>query len=195
MGTIARAFATYADIEALPQNMVGEIIDGVLHAQARPDRQHGIASNSLGNELTSPFQKGRGGPGGWVFIDEPELHFGMQVLVPDLASWKRERATFSPDESKTQIAPDWVCEVLSPSTAKLDRGRKSNLYALAGIGFYWILDPANRTIEASRLAEGRWLLVGSAGTGEMVSLEPFDAISFPFDDLFPLDPPTAQEQP
>ncbi len=118
----------------------------------------------------------------------------MQVVVPDLAGWKRERATFDLDEAKTYVAPDWVCEVLSPSTARLDRGQKSNIYALAGIGHYWILDPANRTLEASRLVNGKWLLIGSAGTGEAVSLEPFEAISFPFDDLFPLDPPIPQEQ-
>jgi Uma2 family endonuclease len=189
MSEPARKLATYADLEALPASMVGEIIDGALRAQPRPARRHGIVSNALADELTSPFQKGRGGPGGWIFIDEPELHFGMQVVVPDLAGWRRERATFDLDEAKTFIAPDWVCEVLSPSTARFDRGRKSQIYALAGIGHYWILDPTNRTLEALRLCDGGWLQIGSAGSGDRVSLEPFDAIAFPFDDLFPLDPP------
>ncbi len=194
MADEARRLATVQDIDALPEHLVGEIINGILHTQSRPTRRHGIASIRLGSELDTPFGAGRGGPGGWVFIDEPQLHFGMQVVVPDLAGWKRERATFDLDEAKTYIAPDWVCEVLSPSTARLDRGQKSNIYALAGVGYYWILDPANRTLESRRLVDGKWLLIGSAGTGEAVSLEPFEAISFPFDDLFPLDPPIPQEQ-
>jgi Uma2 family endonuclease len=192
MADPARKKATYADIEALPPNMVGEIIDGVLHTQARPARRHGIASNSLADELTSPFQKGRGGPGGWIFIDEPQLHFGIQVVVPDLAAWRLERARFDLNEARTHIAPDWVCEVLSPSTARFDRGQKSNIYALAGISHYWIVDLTNKTLEAYRLTDGKWLQVGSAGSGELVSLEPFDAIAFSFDDLFPLDPPTQE---
>jgi Uma2 family endonuclease len=195
MSDPAQRKATYADLMALPPNMVGEIIDGVLHAQSRPTRRHGLASVRLSSELDLPFGVGRGGPGGWVFVDEPELHFGLQIVVPDLAGWKRERATFDLDEAKTFIGPDWVCEVLSPSTARFDRGQKSNIYALAGISYYWILDPSNRTLEAFRLAGERWATVGSAGTSDMVSLEPFDAIAFPFNDLFPLDPPLPQEQP
>jgi Uma2 family endonuclease len=194
MSDPARRKATYADIEALPPNMVGEIIDGVLNAQPRPRYRHGIAANALGDELTSPFQKGRGGSGGWVFIEEPELHLGIQALVPDVSGWRRENATFDLDAASNSVRPDCVCEVLSPSNARIDRGQKSNIYALAGVGHYWILDPSNRTLEAFRLVDGKWQLTGSAGAGEQVSLEPFDAISFPFDDLFPLDPPTQTEQ-
>jgi Uma2 family endonuclease len=192
MADPARKKATYADIEALPPNMVGEIIDGVLHTQARPRSRHGIAAHQLGFELESPFGRGRGGPGGWIFIKEPELSIGIQLIVPDIAGWRRERATFGLDDAKLAVIPDWVCEILSPSTARFDRGQKSNIYALAGVGHYWIVDPANKTVEAFRLTGGKWLQVGSAGSGETVALEPFDAVAFPFDALFPLDPPTQE---
>jgi Uma2 family endonuclease len=189
MGAPFKKPATYADLEALPEHLVGEIIDGALHAQARPRLRHGAASVRLGSELDFPFGRGRGGPGGWVFIAEPQLHLGLQILVPDLAGWRRERAVFDLDDAKVSIAADWICEVISPSTAQLDRGRKSKIYALAGIGYYWVLDPANRTLEAYRRNDFEWTLMGSAGHGENVSFEPFEAISFAFDDLFPLDPP------
>ncbi|WP_375457855.1 Uma2 family endonuclease [uncultured Enterovirga sp.] len=121
--------ATYADIEALPEHLVGEIIDGMLETYPRPRPRHGAAASALSYELTGPFQRGRGGPGGWVFIVEPELHLGHQVVVPDLAGWRRERLTELPDTAYLETAPDWVCEVLSPSTARVDRGAKRRIYA------------------------------------------------------------------
>jgi Uma2 family endonuclease len=192
MGAPFKKPATYADLEALPENLVGEMIDGVLHAQARPRMRHGTALLRLGSELDFPFGRGRGGPGGWVFAAEPELHLGFQVLVPDIAGWRRENALFDPSDVKITAKPDWVCEVISPSTAQLDRGRKAKIYALAGIEHYWMLDPANRTLEAYRRNDLEWSLMGSAGQGDLVSFAPFDAISFAFDDLFPLDPPNSE---
>src|SRR6476646_4505786 len=107
---------TYADIEALPPNQVGEIVRGVLYANPRPASPHAAAASAVGEELGPPFKRGRGGPGGWVILDEPELHLGEDVLVPDLAGWRRERMPELPRAAFFTLAPDWACEVLSPST-------------------------------------------------------------------------------
>jgi Uma2 family endonuclease len=109
--------ATYADLEALPANQIGEIVRGVLYANPRPATLHARASSSLGGELYGPFDRGRGGPGGWIFLDEPELHFGEDVVVPDLAGWRRERLPELPQTTFLTLPPDWLCEVLSASTA------------------------------------------------------------------------------
>jgi Uma2 family endonuclease len=120
--------ATYADLLALPENVVGEIVDGELIVSPRPAPAHAIATSSLGGEIMRPFGRGRGGPGGWLIVDEPELHLGEQVLVPDLAGWLRERMPRLPETAWFELRPDWVCEVLSPSTAILDRTRKQEIY-------------------------------------------------------------------
>lgn len=181
--------ATYADLEAVPDHLVAEIIDGVLETHPRPRPRHGAATAGLAGELTGPFQRGRGGPGGWVFIDEPELHLGQQVVVPDLAGWRRERLTELPETAYLEIAPDWVCEVLSPSTARLDRGAKRRIYAEAGVGHLWLLDPAAGELEAFELSGSKWLLLATIQRGEAVRVAPFEALSFPLDDLFPFDTP------
>ncbi|MCL2777658.1 MAG: Uma2 family endonuclease, partial [Polyangiaceae bacterium] len=99
--------ATYADLEALPPNMVGEILHGVLYAFPRPASRHARATSILGGELIAPFDRGKGGPGGWILLDEPELHFGADVLVPDIAGWRRERMPEMPDAPWFALAPDW----------------------------------------------------------------------------------------
>jgi Uma2 family endonuclease len=179
--------ASYDDLKALPENVVGEIIHGVLEAHPRPAPRHGIAANSLGDELTSPFQKGRGGPGGWIFIDEPELHLGEDILVPDLAGWRRETLPELPKTAWIETRPDCVCEVLSPSTAQLDRGAKRQIYAREGVGHLWLLDPVEKYLEVFSLTAGLWLLMITVGDGEEVSAPPFEAISFPLSNLFPYD--------
>ncbi len=189
MTNLARKRATYADLEAAPPHLVAELINGALEAHPRPLSRHSVAANSLGDELTSPFQKGRGGPGGWIFMVEPELHLGADVLVPDLAGWRRERLPSLPDKAGLTIAPDWLCEILSPSTARLDRGPKMQIYARHGVAFLWLLDPATHVLESYQLADGKWVLQGTATGSDDVRLPPFDAISFPLSELFPLDPP------
>ncbi|MFY2557100.1 Uma2 family endonuclease [Corallococcus terminator] len=147
--------ATYADLEALPETVVGELIDGVLHVSPRPAPRHTLAASRLGSELGGPFDRGRGGPGGWFILDEPELHLsGGNVLVPDLAGWRRERMPELPQKVGFTVVPDWVCEVLSPSTSRLDRSLKLPLYAREGVRHVWIIDPIARTLEVHRL-EGR----------------------------------------
>ena len=177
--------ATYRDVLEAPRHMVAEIVAGALHLQPRPAGRHTLAGSSLGVAIGSPFQWGRGGPGGWWILDEPELHFGEDILVPDLAGWRRERMPTVPDEAWFTLAPDWVCEILSPSTRKFDLEEKRPIYARQGIGHLWLVDPSARTLEAFALHEGAWSPTGSASDAEPVSFPPFDAITFPLDALWP----------
>jgi Uma2 family endonuclease len=186
--------ATYADLEAVPPNMVAEILGGELVTHPRPRPRHGIAANSLGYELTGPFQKGAGGgPGGWIFITEPELHLGDHVVVPDLAAWRRERLPTMLDEVGITIAPDWVCEVLSPSTAIHDRTIKFEIYYDFGVGHLWYLDPEYKTLEVFGRGDEHWQALKTFGGHDEVRAEPFDAISFSLGVLWPYDlPPPAE---
>jgi hypothetical protein len=168
--------ASYQQILALPEHVVGEIVDGELHVSPRPASPHAFTNSGLSYELMGPFQRGRGGPGGWWLLTEPELHFGAQVVVPDLAGWRRERMPQVPEVAFFELAPDWVCEVASPSTAKLDRTKKTRVYARAGVGHLWIVDPLARTLEVFRLERGRWSLVAAHADEETVRAEPFDAV-------------------
>lgn len=184
--------ATYADLEAVPPHLVAEIVDGVLETHPRPSPQHATAANLLGYEVTGPFQRGRGGPGGWVFMTEPELHLGADVVVPDIAGWRRERLS-EPSKAYIETAPDWVCDILSPSTERLDRGPKRRIYAEAGVAHLWLLDPRARVLEAFALVAGQWLLLATVEPGEEVRVAPFDAIGFALDALFPFDEPVQQK--
>ena len=177
--------ATYRDVLDAPPHMVAEIVRGALHMQPRPAFRHAIAGSSLGMEIGGPFQRGRGGPGGWWIVDEPELHFGEDILVPDLADWRRERMPEPPDEAYLTLAPDWVCEVLSPSTRKLDLEGKRPVYAREGVRHLWFVDPAARTLQAFALKGGAWTPAGAARDDEPVSLPPFEAVTFPLNALWP----------
>lgn len=181
--------ATYADLEAVPPHFVAEIIDGELVTHPRPSPRHGTTATSLADELTGPFQKARGGPGGWVFVVEPEVKFGDDILVPDIVGWRRERLPGYPDKNYFTIAPDWVCEVLSGSTEKRDRTLKMRIYADAGIPHLWLIDPRLQILETFENNAGRWTKIGDYNSDDEVRAPPFDAISFPLADLWPLDPP------
>lgn len=135
-----------------------------------------MVASTLGNDIGTPFQRGRGGPGGWWILDEPELHLLGHVLVPDLAGWRRARMPTVPDVAWFERAPDWVCEVLSPSTARLERVEKLPIYAGAGVGFVWLVDPDACTLEICRRDGEHWLLVGSHGDDARVRAVPFEAI-------------------
>ncbi|WP_026381572.1 Uma2 family endonuclease [Afifella pfennigii] len=188
MAEPAKRGATYADLEAVPPHLVGEIIDGELVTHPRPAPKHGAASSALGMKLAE-FQMGGGGPGGWLFIDEPELHLGSDVVVPDIAGWRRERLTALPDTPYMETAPDWVCEVISPSTEAYDRGPKRRIYARAGIAHLWLLDPRLKLLETFALTGGNWTLLGDFSGEDAVSAPPFDAITFSLGVLWPLDAP------
>ena len=168
--------ATYDDLVKLPDNLVAEIVDGELHASPRPALPHADAGSALGGVLMPAFGWGRGGPGGWWIVDEPELHLGTDVLVPDLAGWRRVRVPRRPDTPYVAIPPDWTCEILSPSTIQIDRVRKLGIYAREGVGHAWLVDPLARTLEVLQLVAGRWVLVGSYAGNEVVRAEPFAEI-------------------
>jgi len=168
--------ATYADVLAAPEHMVAQLIRGELVFEPRPGGRHVAAASALGEELGPPFKRGRGGPGGWLILDEPELHLAEDVLVPDLAGWRRERLPRVPDEPFFTLAPDWVCEVLSPSTAGIDRVRKLPIYARAQVGHAWLVDPIARTLEIfERQGERRVLAAAHQGIAPVRAI-PFDAI-------------------
>ena len=168
--------ATYDDVLNAPENMVAEILDGELILSPRPAPRHAVASSALVGFLHPAFDRGRGGPGGWWILGEPELHFGEQVLVPDLAGWRRERMAALPDEAFFSLAPDWVCEVLSPSTERIDRSRKLGTYAGAKVAHAWLVNPVERTLEVLRLRDGAWTIIGVLTGLEAVRAEPFDAV-------------------
>lgn len=180
----ARKPATYADIEALPPNMVGQIVDGALYAEPRPGIPHARAMSSLGGSLDGPFDKGRGGPGGWILLDEPELHLGLDVLVPDLAGWHRERMPELPATPYLTVAPDWVCEGISPSTARVDRGPKLRLYARQRVLHVWFVDPLPKTLEVLRLDGDTYRILDTFGGDDVVRAEPFEAIALSLADLW-----------
>ena len=177
--------ATYQDVLDAPAHRVAEIVDGTLHTHPRPGGPHIVASSRLGVELGGPFDRGRGGPGGWWIMDEPELHLGEDVLVPDLAGWRRERMPDMPDTAYFTLAPDWVCEVLSPSTRRLDLQGKRPVYAREEVRHLWLVDPTDRTLEAFELREGEWVLIATATDDDPISIRPFDATTFSLGDLWP----------
>lgn len=193
MAEPAKRNATYEDLRAVPPHLVGEIVYGNLVTQPRPAAAHILSATSLSEELVGPFQKGRGGgPGGWIFGEEPELHLGPHVVVPDLAGWRRERMAHLPSTAYIEIAPDWVCELLSPSTVAHDRSAKRRIYGTYGVKHLWFLDPVVRLIEVFALRNDQWVLVDTF-VGEMsVCAPPFEAISFSLAALWPLDPAPEQ---
>jgi Uma2 family endonuclease len=175
--------ATYEDLVKVPENKVAEIVDGELYVSPRPAAPHTLVASVLGVELGGPFHQGRGGPGGWWIADEPELHLGEDIVVPDLAGWKRQRMPEFPKTAFFTLAPDWVCEILSPSTERLDRARKLGVYARERVGNAWLVNPETRTLEVYRRSEDRWLLLATHASDALVRAEPFDAIEL---DLLPL---------
>jgi Uma2 family endonuclease len=176
--------ATYEDVLAAPPNVVAELIHGTLVTSPRPAGPHTLAASTLGMDLGGPFQRGRGGPGGWWILDEPELHLGPDVLVPDLAGWRRERMPRVPEEPYFELAPDWLCEVLSPSTEARDRTDKLPIYGAAGVQWVWLLNPALRTLEVLGRTEGRWALHGTYRGDVAVRAEPFTAVELALSDLW-----------
>lgn len=169
----------YEAIEALPEGMVGEIMNGQLYTQPRPSGPHALTVSNLAADLIAPFGRGRGGPGGWWIIFEPEVHLkrDVEVVVPDMAGWKRERMPRIPNDQRFDVVPDWVCEVLSPSTASRDRELKMPLYASYGVQHAWLIDPTARILEAYELRTGSWTPVATFQEGQKICAPPFEALS------------------
>lgn len=176
--------ATYQDLFSLPDHVIGEILNGQLVTQPRPGPRHVLATSVLGDELVGPYHRGHGGPGGWWILDEPEIHLAADVLVPDLAGWRRERLPALPDEAYFTLTPDWVCEVLSPGTARTDRVVKMPIYARYGVVWLWLLDPDQRTLEVFRLHEGHWLMEAAWQEVDEVAAPPFGELRFSLADLW-----------
>ncbi len=180
----ARRLATFDDLLRVPDGTNGEILAGELVLSPRPAPRLSFAHASLLDEVVGPFQKGRGGPGGWVFLTEPELHLGDDALVPDIAGWRRERLPRWPKGAALTLAPDWVCEILSPRTEAHDRGEKARIYAREGVGWCWLINPTLRTLDIRRLEGGRWVVLDLFhGDGE-VRAEPFDAVPLALGELW-----------
>ncbi|GAC1574672.1 MAG: hypothetical protein NVS3B20_06290 [Polyangiales bacterium] len=176
MADAAARRAIYADLLAVPRHLVAEIIHGAVVTHPRPGAPHANASSTLGWALTGPFRFGKGGPGGWVILDEPELHLGEHILVPDLAGWRRERMREIPNTAAFELAPDWICEVVSPSTSATDRADKLPIYAAEQVGHAWLIDPLAHTLEVFRLDGAGWRLAATFRDDAIVRAEPFDAI-------------------
>ncbi len=189
--------ATYQDVLDAPRHMVAELIGGELVLSPRPAGPHTSVHSSLFGELGPPFGRGRGGPGGWILLFEPELHLAADVVVPDIAGWRRTRMPTVPADAYFTLPPDWICEVLSPSTEKIDRTRKLAIYARAGVSHAWLVSARMRSVEVLRLHEGQWLSLGVHCDDERVRAEPFDAIELDlgvlWQDLAPEPPKHAAE--
>jgi len=179
MGKSPRRRATYDDLCRVPDHLVAEILDGELFASPRPASPHALAATVLGADLLGSFHRppgDRGSPGGWWLLFEPELHLGEDVLVPDIAGWRREGMPVLPNVAAFRQAPQWVLEVVSPSTGRIDRVRKLPIYARERVDHVWLVEPLGRTLEIYRLEAGRWLLVATHGGDEIVRAEPFEAV-------------------
>lgn len=176
----------YDQLVGLPDGLTGEIINGQLRAHPRPSGPHALASSRLGADIEGPYSRGRGGPGGWWIIDEPEIHFvlDIEVVVPDIAGWLQVRLPSLPQGHRFEVIPDWVCEIFSPATKSSDREEKMPLYARYGVPFAWLVDPKAQTLEAYRLVEGNWMPLGLYRDDDAVCAAPFGAITLRLADLW-----------
>lgn len=182
----ATAHSLYDQLLALPEGLTGEILNGQIHTQPRPTGPHTGVASALQIELGGPFDRGKGGPGGWRILVEPEVHFvrDTEVCVPDLAGWRRHRLPQLPRDQRFEVVPDWVCEILSPSTESKDRRIKMPIYARYGVGFAWLLEPLRQTLEAFAQEDGQWRSLGSWREDETVSVPPFEALRLDLRDLW-----------
>ena len=188
MAEPAKRNATFQDIEDVPPNLVGEIIFGSLYTHPRPAPPHVTAGGALQIELGGPFQKGRSGPGGWILVPGPELRLGPHAISPVIVGWRRERLPHLPQTAYYDVVPDWICEILSPSTAANDRGPKRRIYTTYGVRHLWHLDPVAKLLEVFELRQDHWVLFESFQDGDTVKAPPFDAVPFQMSDLSPLPP-------
>lgn len=180
--------ATHSDIVALPDQLVGEIIDDHLWTSPRPSPRHALAAGQLMATLGNGVRGGGGGRGGWWILPEPEVHIGHHVVVPDLAGWRRERLPRLPDTAYVDLAPDWLCEVLSPSTERLDREKKLPVYLQAGVGHVWLLDPLARTLDVLGRTGRSWSRLASHAGGDIVCVEPFREVDLSLTRLWDTSP-------
>lgn len=190
MGSSAQRLpeATYENLLKVPGNQIGQILAGELVVLPRPSGPHAVAASILGGDLSGPFHRGRGGPGGWWILFEPEIHLGAQVVVPDLAGWRRQRLPTYPRTPFVDQSPDWVCEILSDSTRGIDRVRKMPIYAAYQVQHAWLIDPDAQTLEVFSLNSGRWTLIATFEGAAQVQAAPFDEVVIELAALWDLGP-------
>lgn len=177
MGSQAPRAATYEDVLNAPENLVAEVLEGVLYTQPRPRTKHARTASRLGGALDGPFDRGTNGPGDWIILDEPELHLGRDIMVPDIAGWRRSTLAEVPlEDAFITVPPDWVCEILSPSTARKDRVIKMPIYRRERVGHVWLIDPDAQTLEVFKLDGATYRLLATHAESELIRAEPFDAI-------------------
>ena len=169
--------ATRADLDALPSNVKGEIINGVLYTQPRPRARHMDVEDLLIDDLKSPYQRGRGGPGGWWILSEPGIELpGSPEVSPDLAGWRRTRLPSLPKDGPITLVPDWACEILSPTTRGYDQRTKRPFYAEIGVSFLWYVDLDAHTLTVSKLEAQRWTELAVYGEDDRVRAPPFEEV-------------------
>ncbi|MBX3234427.1 MAG: Uma2 family endonuclease [Labilithrix sp.] len=183
----ARKRATIEDLLALPDDARAELIEGAIVHLPPPLPEHGRAQRTIGRYVGGPFDDdhGRGGPGGWWILPEVEVELAGRIVRPDASGWRRERLPSPWGMRPIRVVPDWICEALSPSNEGHDRVYKANLYAGAGVAFYWIMSPSERVVEALELRDGSWFRLGAWTAGETARVGPFDAIELDIERLFP----------
>ncbi len=168
-----------AVIDALPDSLVGQVIGGKLIVLPRPATPHARAASSLNIQIGGPFD-GDDAPDGWWVLPEPELSLetdpDFDPVVPDLAGWRRSTMPRLPEVTQVTVAPDWVCEVLSPSTEVHDRSEKMPFYARAGVSHGWLVDPEERTLEAFARDGEVFRPIGRWRDEARVGIAPFEAI-------------------
>jgi Uma2 family endonuclease len=166
--------------------LTGEILNGQLHTQPRPAGPHGRTLIELAYDLADSYGRGRRRPGGWWILVEPEIHFvtDQEVAVPDSAGWRKERMPQIPADHRFEIVPDWVCEVLSPSSASKDREIKMPIYARCRVAYAWLVDPTRRILEAYALDDGEWRLLATASHSDIIAVAPFDALQLDLSNLW-----------
>jgi Uma2 family endonuclease len=185
--------ATWEDLDLVPEHLKGELVGGEIIAAPRPGGPHQYAAAELSAELFQAFRRGRGGPGGWIILPEPYVRFGTDIRSPDLVGWRADRYS-TPRRGPFEIIPDWVCEALSPRTAKMDRTEKMPLYAAHGVKHMWLVDPEEHILEVYRLQGEKWLLLGAHGGDDKVRAEPFDAIELELSLLWAPMPPEPEDE-
>lgn len=199
MSAVASRLATYADLLAYPEDVRAEVLGGVVETSPAPLPRHSKAQGALRSFVGGPFDDddGFGGAGGWWIFIEVDVALGHHDIVrPDLAGWRRERLPDPGDKRPITVAPDWVCEIVSPTSAHRDRVKKRDLYARSGVSHYWLVDVDVRTLEAFQLEGERWLLIGNYGDDAVVRIAPFEAIELPVGRLFLPQPEVAKvEEP
>jgi Uma2 family endonuclease len=182
----AKRLATYEDLLALPEHVRAEIVGGEIVVSPSPTPVHQSVVGEIYAELRGPFQRGRGGPGGWWLILDVDVRFGVHdIYRPDVSGWRRENVPHFPTERPVVNRPDWICEGLSPRTAVIDQRDKRAVYASSGVPFYWVVEPTNRTLTVLRLSTEGYVVETVVGDRGSARLRPFDDFEIELEAIFP----------